>query len=94
MRLSDYLEPRGRQAALCRDISAHASDVSTWAAGERKVPPNRCADIERATDGSVTVEELRPDIAWVRLKDKAWRWHPKGRPAIDVAAAEPEKAGA
>ena len=30
--------------------------------GLRPVPGPRCRDIERATDGAVTVHDLRPDI--------------------------------
>jgi hypothetical protein len=55
--------------------------------GRRQMAPDRCPAIERATDGRVTVEELRPDLAgrWYRIPDPAWP-HPKGRPLLDVAA--------
>jgi DNA-binding transcriptional regulator YdaS (Cro superfamily) len=34
------------------------------------VPAERCPQIERATDGAVTCEELRPDLAehWAYLR--------------------------
>lgn len=61
--------------------------MSQWLTGVRAVPPDRCPAIERATDGRVTVEELRPDLAgrWYRVPDPDWP-HPKGRPLLDVAA--------
>lgn len=36
-----------------------------------RVPTERCPDIERATDGAVTCEELRPDLAeqWAYLRN-------------------------
>lgn len=91
MQLADYTKQRGRQAALCRDIGAFASDVTNWVKGNRPVPEARCADIERVSGGQVTVEELRPDIAWVRIKDKTWP-HPKGRPLVDVSRTEASEA--
>ena len=87
MQLADYTKPRGRQVQLCRAIGAFASDLSFWVNKIRPIPEARCVDIERATDGAVTVEEMRPDVAWVRIKDKAWP-HPKGRPAVDFARAD------
>ncbi len=42
--------------------------VSQWASGVKAVPAERCPEIERATGGAVTCEELRPDIAWDVLR--------------------------
>lgn len=72
--------------------------VHQWSTGLRKIPPDRCPGIERATDGRFTVEALRPDVRWARVPDAGWP-HPDGRPCIDVAApadeaAEPTKAAA
>ena len=38
--------------------------------GRSQVPAERCPDIERATNGAVTCEELRPDLAeqWKYLR--------------------------
>jgi hypothetical protein len=65
--------------------------VSQWFSAGARVPADRCPAIERATDGRVTCEELRPDVAWARIHDEAWPKHgrpgvPEGRPTIDVAA--------
>jgi DNA-binding transcriptional regulator YdaS (Cro superfamily) len=87
MLLADYTKQRGRQSQLCQAIGAHASDLSFWVNKIRPVPEARCVDIERATGGAVTVEEIRPDVPWARIKDKAWP-HPKGRPTVDFARTE------
>lgn len=90
MKLSEYIKAgAGRQSELCRQIGAHAPDMSRWLkpAGEdggRPVPSERCPAIELATEGQVTCEELRTDIKWSRIADAAWP-HPDGRPVIDVA---------
>lgn len=50
--------------------------VNQWKTGKRKVPAERCPDIELATGGKVTCEDLREDVNWSVLrrcscKDKA-----------------------
>lgn len=62
--------------------------VWPWFNTERPVPPDKCACLERATGGQVLCEQLRPDLAWTRVKDRAWIWHPKGRPVLEVAPVE------
>lgn len=51
--------------------------VSEWHRGQKRVPAERCPEIERgtrernATDPErpiVTCEELRPDVAWAVLR--------------------------
>jgi DNA-binding transcriptional regulator YdaS (Cro superfamily) len=67
MKLAEYLsEARGRQAALAKEIKAHAPDVSRWATGERPIPVEFCPAIERVTEGVVTRRDLRPDD-WQRI---------------------------
>lgn len=58
--------------------------VWPWFNSDRQVPPEHCAALERATGGQVTCDELRPDLAWARIRDRAWPWHPAGRPALNV----------
>lgn len=52
--------------------------------GWKTIPEKYCPLIERAKNGSVTCEELRPDITWQRVKDRKWP-HPQGRPMPDYA---------
>lgn len=67
MNLSDYLsQERGRQAALCKAIGAHAPDMCKWASGERPIPVTYGAAIESASGGLVTRQEMFPD-EWQRI---------------------------
>lgn len=47
--------------------------VSEWLRGDRRVPAERCPEIERATrerGQPVMCEELRPDVAWGVLREQ------------------------
>lgn len=67
MKLSDYLaQKRGRLSDLSGLIGAPISNMSDRASGRRSVPVERCADIERGTNGAVTRRDLRPDD-WMRI---------------------------
>lgn len=87
MDLKTYTSERGRQTSLANAIGAQSQLVWQWSNGVRPVPDDRCAAIEKATEGQVTCEEMRPDLPWHRIADRSWRWHPKGRPALDVTKA-------
>ena len=43
--------------------------VQSWLSN--RVPAEHCPAIERATDGAVRCEDLRPDIDWAVLRDQA-----------------------
>jgi DNA-binding transcriptional regulator YdaS (Cro superfamily) len=87
MDLLTYVDQeRGRRAVLARALGIPDQLLGQWANDVRPVPAERCPHIERATGGAVTCQELRPDVAWVRVKDKAWP-HKAGRPCLDVAKA-------
>lgn len=64
-------------------IAASPQTIANWRS--RGVPEDRCPAIEHTTDGSVTCEELRPDVSWVRVPDATWP-HPEGRPLVDHAS--------
>lgn len=83
--MSTIIETLGGPAAVARMCGIKSPSVIGWGG---KPPPDRCPAIERATNGRVTVEELRPDLAWrwYRVPDPAWP-HPKGRPLLDVAGS-------
>lgn len=72
------------QAALARILDVKPPTVNQWANGERRIPDDKCPPTERATEGKVTCEELRPDLKWVRVQDAGWP-HPCGRPLLDFA---------
>jgi DNA-binding transcriptional regulator YdaS (Cro superfamily) len=85
MDLKTYVSERGRQTWLAQQIEAQPQLVWQWANGVKPVPADRCPGIERATEGSVTCEEMRGDVRWARVPDPLWP-HQEGRPTIDVAA--------
>ena len=85
MQLLEFCKARhGAAQRLAESLGVSGSLVVQWAAG-KQVPIDRCAHIERVSDGAVTCEDLRPDRRWHRLPDDDWRWHPSGRPLLDVA---------
>lgn len=82
-KLRTFLETRGvSQSDLCRRIGAYPPDMSRWLLGTKPVPPERCALIERETEGEVRVEDLRPDVRWIRVPDR--NWPTAGRPCLDL----------
>lgn len=94
MKLHEYLSsPDSLTVAQLRERIGAQSDaqIRQWQHGyaERKPSYENAVAIERATRGAVSVEDLRPDAAWTRVKDKTWP-HPKGRPVLDFALAEPK----
>lgn len=74
MTLSEWItKKRGRAPRLAEALGlpnpARAVLVYQWAGGSRQVPAERCPDIEAATGGAVTCEELRPDVSWHVLRN-------------------------
>lgn len=55
---------------MARQIGVSPVLISQWKLGVRPIPAVRCIDIERATNGVVTCEELRPDLTerWAYLR--------------------------
>ena len=73
--------------ALAREIGGEVKrqNVEQWVLLGR-VPPTHCPAVERIVEGRITADQLcAPDQRWARIKDKAWPWHPQGRPVLDVA---------
>lgn len=75
MELIEYVlsEAGESQADLARRINVSAVQISHWANRKRPVPPKRAAQIELATSGRVTRQELRPhdfDLIWPELARK------------------------
>jgi hypothetical protein len=69
---------------VAKALGIHEQYLYQCLHGHRPTPPERCPPIERATEGRITCEELRPDVRWQRVPDPAWP-HPQGRPCLDVA---------
>jgi DNA-binding transcriptional regulator YdaS (Cro superfamily) len=68
MKLIDYIKPRGTQMRLSREIGVPPVSLHNWATGKRPVPAERCPEIEKATLGAVTCEELNADVDWSYLR--------------------------
>ena len=60
----------GGITSMASRIGVSTPTVSQWISGTRPIPSERCTQIERETDGTVTVEELRPDLVahWEYLR--------------------------
>ena len=65
------IECFGSQAAMASALGVKQPTISEWLRGERRVPAERCPEIERATGGKVRCEDLRPDVAWGVLREQA-----------------------
>lgn len=57
----------GGQTELARRLGVRQSLVSMWKV-RGNVPAEYCPDIEKATDGFVRCEALRPDVDWAVLR--------------------------
>jgi len=85
----------GSAARLAEGLGVSLQVLGNW---KRRGPPaEKCPALERAVHGAVVCEDLRPDIAWRRVADPEWPWHPAGKPLIDplpepMAEAEGEGA--
>ncbi|MFS2027668.1 transcriptional regulator [Massilia sp. CT11-137] len=61
MNLPTYLQTPGlNKAAFAREIGVSNAMLYQFEKGIRPVPPKYCPAIERASDGKVTRQELRP----------------------------------
>ena len=56
----------GSQAHLAEALGVRQPTISEWAKGDRPIPIERCVQIEQATKGAVTRQDLRPDD-WPRI---------------------------
>lgn len=73
MKLIEYLSERGMQIKLAESLGLDSSVlVNQWAHETRPVPAERCPEIEKATHGAVSCEELRPDLMemWAYLSSR------------------------
>ncbi|MGK5044927.1 transcriptional regulator [Janthinobacterium sp. GB4P2] len=61
MKLLDYLQVRGSQRLLAKQLGISPVLISQWANVQRPTPPDRCVEIEKATQGAVCRRDLRPD---------------------------------
>lgn len=86
-------QPRGAAAVVAATIGVAHPLMTQWGKGIRQMPADKAVAIELATDGAVTCEEMRPDVLWVRMRDRKWP-HPKGRPLVDLRIPKPAQEAA
>lgn len=58
----------GSYARLARALGVSPAMIYQWANRVRPVPADRCPAIERATNGAVRCEDMRPDVDWAYLR--------------------------
>lgn len=63
----------GGVSALARLVGVSGPAVTQWTTGFRQVPAERCPLIERATEGEIRCENLRPDVDWAVLRENGQR---------------------
>jgi len=63
-------EIAGGQSSLARQLNIAPPTVNEWVKGDRRIPAERCPEIERITGKQVMCEQLRPDIAWSVLREQ------------------------
>lgn len=94
MNLSSYLKNES-QTALAKRLGVSQGMIWQWANERSRITAERAIQIEIATDGKVTVEEMRPDVDWAYLRASG-RLLPESTPedlspnpptAVAVAAA-------
>ena len=68
--LAKAAEILGSKSALACAVSVTPSAVSLWLA-RGGIPAEHCPSIERATNGAVRCEELRPDVDWAVLRNSS-----------------------
>ncbi len=71
---------RGSGIALAKTLQVSQPTVSDWCTGKKRVPVERCASIERATNGAVTRKDLRPDD-WQEIWPELATTNPSTEPA-------------
>lgn len=87
--LDAYLSAkRGRAAELARRMKVTAGMLTAWRNGSKAIPPLRCVQIEKLTDGQVPRWVLHPD--WESL----WPELARRRRAQKPAGGSPAAGGA
>ena len=70
--LTRAIEISGGPAALARSIGRSVQTVCNWTL-RGNVPAEHCPAIERATNGAVRCEDIRPDVDWAVLRNSSER---------------------
>jgi DNA-binding transcriptional regulator YdaS (Cro superfamily) len=80
----------GSQSALARSIDCAPQVINNWLR-RNNVPAEHCPEIEKATNGAVRCEDLRPDVDWAYLRSTNIS---SDRTSDDRRSPEPEQEAA
>ena len=58
----------GSASARAARLGLTKGAISQWKGEGKKVPADHCPEIEKATNGKVRCEDLRPDVDWSVLR--------------------------
>lgn len=74
MTLDQWLENQGYGSCvkLAMAVGTDKGSVTHWRKGIRPVPSHFCPKISRATNGEVTLQDLRPDVPWLVVGDRTY----------------------
>lgn len=70
MNLKTYFKTAS-QTDLAKALGVTPGAVNQWTNGLTAVAAERCPEIEKATNGLVRCEDLRPDVDWGFLRNTA-----------------------
>lgn len=75
MKLKHYFEkhPEISQKQLAQQLGVTPEFVSMLAAGKRTGSIEKCILIEEITNGEVTIEDLRPNNSWNKMRNNLLR---------------------
>ena len=89
MKLREYMSLNGvRPSKLAQELGVAPAYLYQMAAGIRSVSAERAIEVEKATGGAVTCEDLRPDVDWAYLRGTA-----KAADLVNTQPATPAPAG-
>ena len=58
----------GSVTKMAQSLGVSPQAVCFWRDGKRKIPADKCPDIDRGTGGVVACEVLRADVDWAYLR--------------------------
>lgn len=71
MTLQEYLKIHGQVARikLAQELGTHVQQINNFAYGYRRPNIQAAIKINRLTESAVTLEDLRPDIDWCKMRN-------------------------
>ena len=69
--ITKAIQLAGSASRLAAALKVTPQAVCFWRDGLRKLPAELCIHIEKATQGAVRCEDLRPDVDWAYLRGTA-----------------------